>query len=231
MSFDLGKKAIEKLLSRYDPEVVAYNLVFAIEELKKLLFTQRDLLSEQVFRRLLKDGKIRFFLLKGQSAKGNPSLLPKSITVRSRKPLFNYNYNQPLKRSLFDYLPDEDLNELEREVALYLDGQEQLLWWYRNMSKSQYRIQGWKPHRIYPDFLASRKVDSTYDKVYVLESKGEHLELGIDTNYKRAVFDLCNDLAVEADITQLGIDLKDPEFEFQVIDQRKWKSQLNKILQ
>ena len=229
VSFDLGKRAIGKLLGRYDQEVVAYNLVFAIEELKKLLFSQRDLLSEQVFKQLLKDGVIRFFLLKGYSGENNPSLLPKSVSVRSKKPLFNYNYNQPLQRSLFDYIPDEDLNDLEKEVALYLDGQQQLLWWYRNMSKSQYRIQGWKPHRIYPDFIASRKAKDTYDKVYVLETKGEHLEMSEDSTYKRAVLDLCNELVVDSDVMQFEEAIKDPEFEFQMIDQSSWKSQLNEI--
>ncbi len=231
VSFDLGKEAVTRLLKRYDQEVVAHNLVFAIEELKKVLFEQRDALSEQVFRKLLKDGELRFFLIKGNYSTKNPSLLPKSITVRSKKPLFNYNYNQPLQRSLFDYIPDEDMNDLEKEVALYLDGQQQLLWWYRNMSKAQYRIQGWKPHRIYPDFVATRKSKDNYDKVYVLESKGEHLEYSEDSSYKRAVLDLCNDLAVESDVAELDLGFTDPEFEFQMVDQRKWRAQLNDILQ
>ena len=130
---------------------------------------------------------------------------------------------------MFDYIPDEDLNDLEKEVALYLDGQQQLLWWYRNMSKSQYRIQGWKPHRIYPDFIASRKAKDTYDKVYVLETKGEHLEMSEDSTYKRAVLDLCNELVVDSDVMQFDEAIKDPEFEFQMIDQSSWKSQLNEI--
>ena len=229
VSFDLGKQAIDRLLSRYDKEIVAYNLVFAIEELKKDLFRQRDELCETVFHRLLEEKVIRFFLLKGNAPKDNPSLLPRSVTVRSKKALYNYNDGQPLQRSLFDYVPEEDMNELEKEVALYLDGQEQLLWWYRNMSKSQYRIQGWKPHRIYPDFVVSRRANDTYDKVYVLETKGEHLEMTEDTTYKRAVLDLCNQLAVESNIRQLEIDLNDPEFEFQMVDQSRWKNQLNSI--
>lgn len=182
-----------------------------------------------MFRGKLKDGVIRFFLLKGETSRKNPSLLPKSIAVRSKKPLFDFNYNRPLQRSLFDYIPEEDMNELEKEVALYLDGQEQLLQWYRNMSKAQCRIQGWKPHRIYPDFVATRKAKDTCDKVYVLETKGEHLEMSEDSTYKRAVLDLRNELAVETDIEQLGIDLANPEFEFQMVDQTRWKSQLHEL--
>lgn len=231
LCYDIGKIAVKKLLARFDPEVVAFNLVFAIEELKKLLFIERDKLSEHIFREQLKQKKLKFFLLKSSSTKNNPSLLPRSVQVRSKKALFNFNEGQPLQRSLFDYIPEEDMNELEKEVALFLDGQQQLLWWYRNMSKSQYRIQGWKPHRIYPDFVASRKANDTYDKVYVLESKGEHLELNEDSNYKRAVLDLCNELAIETDIQGLDLGFVDPEFEFQMIDESRWKAQLNEVLQ
>ncbi len=42
----------------------------------------------------------------------------------------------------------------------------------------------------------------------------KHLELAEDTTYKRAILDLCNEMAVESDIEQLGIDLVNPEFEF-----------------
>lgn len=227
--FEVGSKAIEKLLKRYDVEVVAYNLIFAIEELKKVLFAERDRLSELVFKKHLQDGFIKFFLLKNQSSKQNPSLLPSGVQVRSKKALFNYNEGQPLQRSLFDYIPDEDMNELEKDVALYLDGQQQLLWWYRNFSRSQYRIQGWKPNRIYPDFVASRASGDEYDKVYVLESKGEHLGLSEDSNYKRAIFDLCNDMAVEADIQELDLGFDDPDFVFHMIDEKHWQAQLNEV--
>lgn len=37
-------------------------------------------------------------------------------------------------------------------------------------------------------------------------------------------------MAVESDIEQLKIDLANPEFEFQMVDQAKRKSQLNEIL-
>lgn len=231
IGYELGKQAIEMLLKRYDKEVVVYNLIFVIEELKKIILTQRDDLSEQLFKKLLKDEIIRFFLLKGHSNKDNPSLLPKSVVVRSRKPLQNPLSNYELmKRSLLDYTPAEDLNELEKEVALYLDGQEQLLWWYRNMSKSQYRIQGWKPNRVYPDFIASKKASDSYDKVYVLESKGEHLIHNEDTEYKRDLLAYCNSLAVETDMAKLDMGFKDPEFEFHMLNETHWKSELNKIL-
>jgi type III restriction enzyme len=228
--YDIGKLAVDKLLARFNREIVAFNLVFAIEELKKILFVERDKLSEQIFRDKLKKKEMKFFLLKSDKSRNNPSLLPKSMRVRSEKALFNFNVGQPLERSLFSYIPAENTNELETKISLFLDDQKQLLWWYRNMSKSQYRIQGWRPDRIYPDFVASRKAEDIYDKVYVLESKGEHLEFSDDSSYKRAVLDLCNELAIETDAKKFDIVFDDPEFEFKMIDQREWKNQLNEIL-
>ena len=34
------------------------------------------------------------------------------------------------------------------QVATYLDGQARLFFWYRNRSRRDYYVQGWKPGRI-----------------------------------------------------------------------------------
>ena len=76
-------------------------------------------------------------------------------------------------------MPEENINELEKSVAIYLDEQEKLLWWYRNMSRQDYHIQGWKKNKIYPDFVAANKSKTKkeeYDNVYVLETKGIYLK-------------------------------------------------------
>jgi len=105
-----------------------------------------------------------------------------------------------------------------------------LLWWYRNMAKSDYRLQGWKPNRIYPDFLAAeRSADDDYDKVYVLESKGEQLVGNEDTEYKRTILDLCNELAIEKNWNELDLGGA-KSFSFEMIDEKSWKAQLNNLL-
>ena len=61
-----------------------------------------------------------------------------------------------------------------------------LLWWYRNLSRADYRIQGWRKHAIFPDFIDSHTsvADRTdFDKVFVVESKDIHLK-NEDTDYK-----------------------------------------------
>jgi len=61
----------------------------------------------------------------------------------------------PLQRSLFAPLYKNDLNREEREVAVYLDAEQSLIWWHRNVARHQYVLQGWRRERIYPDFLAT----------------------------------------------------------------------------
>lgn len=225
IAYDIAEKTKTELLTRYDKEVIASNLVFLIEELRKLLFAQRDILSEIVFKQLLNDNVMKFYLLQGNAN----CLLPKNITVRSKRRLTHTDGRQ-LASSLLDYVPAEDVNGLEEEVALYLDSQQKLLWWYRNMSRTDYHIQGWRPNKIYPDFIAASKDDGTYDKVYVLETKGDQLSGNTDTNYKRSVLNLCNDLTTEKNWNQLNLaDIK-TDFVFEMIDQKNWKSELNDLI-
>ncbi|MDQ3007843.1 MAG: restriction endonuclease subunit R, partial [Chloroflexota bacterium] len=89
---------------------------------------------------------------------------------------------------MFDYVLEDDFNETEKAVALYLDQQEEILWWYRNRAKLDYGLQGWRKDRVFADFVAMRNSQPT---VYVLETKGLHLKTE-DTNYKKKLFDLCN---------------------------------------
>ena len=97
------------------------------------------------------------------------------------------NEAQPLQRSLFDRVPQAELNDLERNVALYLDNAEGVLWWARNMPGPEaYRVTGWKRGHIYPDFVVQRT--DAEGGIVILETKGAHLR-NEDTAYKQAVAD------------------------------------------
>ena len=222
----LGKKVIELFIEKYDKETVSSNFVFIIEELKKHLEKERDIAAEKVFKELVSSKKLHFFLI---TDKGGFKIPPR-IKVRSNKQLIRDD-NTPIQRSLFDIVPEENINELEKSVAIYLDKQEKLLWWYRNMSKQDYHIQGWKKNKIYPDFIASEinTEDKTdYGNVYVLETKGLHLK-NDDTKYKQDVFELCNELGIKKPWKDLGFNFPDKEIQFQVIYEDEWKSKINKI--
>lgn len=225
--YQIGEKAIQLLLERYDRETVAANFVFIIEELKKILEKERNRLSEEVFRKMVADKKLCFFLIKDTGG----FVLPSRIKVKSNKQLVRNN-NTPIQKSLFDYVPEENINDLEKSVAIYLDEQEKLLWWYRNMSRQDYHIQGWKRNKIYPDFLAADKQEAKddYGTVYVLETKGIHLK-NEDTKYKQYVFALCNELGAKKAWKELFDEFPDHDFEFQVVFEDEWQNKINELME
>jgi len=224
--YRLGVKAVEMVLQKYDHNTVASNFVFVIEELKKILDNERNRLSEQVFRKLIEKKKLLFFLLTDIGG----FVLPSRIKVKSNKQLVR-NDNTPIQKSLFDYVPEENINDLEKSVAIYLDEQEKLLWWYRNMSRQDYHIQGWKRHKIYPDFIAAdkKKDKDDYETVYVLETKGIHLK-NEDTKYKQDVFKLCNELGAKKPWKELFNEFPDHDFEFQVVFEDEWQNKINQLI-
>ncbi len=227
VAFNIGEKVIESLLKLHDEKLVADNLVFIIEELRKHLTKERDRLSELIFRDLIDKKVLCFFLLSGKGG----YKLPSHIQVKKNsKPFWREDFS-PLQRSLFDFVPEDEFNELEKSVALYLDEQEKLLWWYRNLSKQDYYVQGWKKYKIYPDFIFSdineQKHDS-YNKVCVIETKGLHLK-NEDTDYKKNVFDFCNKLGQQKDWQELNLEFGTNRIEFQVIFEEEWKAKINEI--
>jgi len=228
-AYDISKKVIDLFLAKYGEKTVANNLIFIVEELRKHLAGERDRLAEQVFRTLVKQKILCFFLLSGQGG----YKLPSRIRVRkTSKSLVRYD-NTPIQQSLFDFVPEEDFNETEKAVAIYLDEQEKLLWWYRNLSRQDYYIQGWKKHKIYPDFIfaeANAERQDDYNKVYVIETKGLHLK-NEDTYYKKDVFDFCNRLGQQKDWRELDLEFDDKKIEFQVIYEDEWKAKINKIFE
>ncbi|MDR0572470.1 MAG: DEAD/DEAH box helicase family protein [Tannerella sp.] len=225
--YRIGEKALNILSEKYDEETIAVNFVFIIEELKKILEKERNRLSEQIFRQMIENKKLCFFLL----AESGDFVLPSRIKVRSNRQLVRPD-NTPIQRSLFDYVPEENINDLEKSVAVYLDEQEKLLWWYRNMSKQDYHIQGWKRNKIYPDFIAANVPENMeeYGIIYVLETKGIHLK-NEDTKYKQDVFTLCNELGAKKPWKELFDEFPNHDFEFQVIFEDEWQSKINNMLE
>jgi hypothetical protein len=135
---------------------------------------------------------------------------------------YNDNVNSPMMQEWFGKTVDRD--DLTRH-----DKQGQLLWWYRNLSRQDYRIQGWRKHGIFPDFIASRTsaADKTdFDKVFVVESKGIHLK-NEDTDYKKSVFKLCNKLAEEKSWTELGLEFPERKIVFELVYGDEWQRKLN----
>jgi type III restriction enzyme len=61
-----------------------------------------------------------------------------------------------------------------------------LRWWLSNVAKIQCGLQGWKRHKVYPDFVVGVLSAEGQTRTVVMEAKGLHLA-GADTTYKQAL--------------------------------------------
>ncbi|HLO98303.1 MAG TPA: hypothetical protein VK171_06885, partial [Fimbriimonas sp.] len=145
--------------------------------LDRLVRTKIDDLAEKAFDAGLLDGSIVFDLV----AEPWWKMPVQEQITGTRRDVYDFEKN------LFDPVYENELNNLERTVACYLDRQEMVWWWYRNVVKGQgYGLQGWKRNRIYPDFIVAKGTEEGIDAWVILETKGDHLD-GSDTQYKAAV--------------------------------------------
>jgi type III restriction enzyme len=173
-------KIIEKKIGA---EKLQRHFSFIVAQLVKQLNTERMKQEEQVFLDYLNSDKLRLAILDDKEV-GFKIQDTDTITV-SRIP-------NDFKHYLFDDVELETLTSLERRVGHILDRQEKILWWFKNKaSRNWYAIQGWKEHKIRPDFVAAKKKGGDeFELIYIIESKGEHLSGNPDTLYKKSVLDL-----------------------------------------
>jgi type III restriction enzyme len=210
--------------------MIANNFVFIIEKLRKQLDREKDRLAENVFRQMLASDRMRFLVI-GEKF---DFTFPKSISVKPAARTLNRKDGRPLQLSLFEFVPEEEFNETEKAVALYLEGQKRLFFWYRNRSRRDYAIQGWRKHKIYPDFIFTStpsENEDDYEQVYVVETKGLHLLGSADTDYKRKMFSLCTKEAKARSWSELGLAVKDKVLRFEVLAEDEWEAKLNEMLQ
>lgn len=228
IAHDVVKEVIGTLTKKNGLDLVTKNFVFIVQELVKRADAERNRLAEAVFAGLVNEKKLRFLLLKDDVG----YRLPSKISLRKGMRKLTREDNSPLQLSLFEQVPEESVNSDERSVAWYFEKQGQLLWWYRNLSRQDYRLQGWRKNGIYPDFIVSRASagDKTdFDKVFVVESKGIHLK-NEDTDYKKQMFKLCNKLAEAKSWTELGLEFPERKIVFELVYGNEWQKVLNGLL-
>ena len=225
VAYEFGRIVLNKLLIKNDQKVVINNFVFIIEELRKRLTSEKDRLAEKVFRDMISQDKMHFLVV----ANNLGYKLPKRKKAPS--PWLTKSTGASLDSSLFDYVPAEDFNEMERRVAWYLDDQNKLLFWYRNVPKTDYGVQGWQKHRVYADFIFT-DTDSSgngFNRVFVVETKGIHLKQSEDTDYKKNLFNLCNERSREMTLTDLGLKLPSKQISLLVIAEDEWQNRFNAL--
>ena len=228
IAHDIVKEVITTLTRKNGLNQVAENFVFIVQELVKRAEAERNRLAQTVFTNLVETKRLRFLMLKDDVGYH----LPDKIKMRKGAKKLNREDGAQLQMSLFEQVAEDGLNSEEQSVAWYFEKQAQLLWWYRNLSRQDYRLQGWRKNGIYPDFIVSHinandKTD--FDKVFVVESKGIHLK-NDDTDYKKQVFKLCNKLAEEKSWTELGLEFPERKIVFELVFGDEWQRKLNSVL-
>ncbi|MCX7048540.1 MAG: restriction endonuclease subunit R, partial [Candidatus Sumerlaeota bacterium] len=205
------------------------NFVFLIEETRKQLELEKDRLAEALFRAMLEKDELRFLFI-GNNFDWS---FPKKIALKKDALILTKKTGHPLQLSLFEQVPEDQFNETEKTVAWYLEDQERLFFWYRNRSRLDYAIQGWRQHRIYPDFIftaTGKETQRDYDRVYVVETKGLHLKGASRTDYTQKVFDICTRQAKSRNLGEFGLEMKDKVLRFELLAEDEWRAKLNAIL-
>ena len=172
-----------------------------VEEMRKGLDAERDTRAEALFKDGVAAGRIQFRLrLDGRNWR-MPFQVETTEADTARQLVSRTGGS--LEKSLFAPVYENDLNRDEREVAVYLDGEEALTWWHRNVARAQYGIQGWKKSKIYPDFIFAVQTNGNENRLTVLETKGDQLD-NLDTYYKREVLAFLSDNFTWDDCTPAG---------------------------
>lgn len=185
----VGRSIVGQMITRlqargFDDVKLGQLSSLIVEELRKGLDLERTARAEARFKSEVAAGNIQFRLrLDGRNWR-----MP--MTVHTTEPdngrqLLN-RAGGPLDKSLFAPVYENELNGDEKDVAVYLDGEETLLWWHRNVARTQYGIQGWKKAKIYPDFIFAVQQEGAKKRITALETKGDQLD-NLDTAYKREV--------------------------------------------
>ncbi len=225
LAFKLAEEVTNGLLKNHNKKTVANNFMFIINELRRIIEEEKDRLAKKYFLNLVHLENLRLLVI---AKDFSGYRLPQKILVRSdQKPLGVF----PLQKSLFDFVDGTDVDEDEKKVAYYLDGQTNLFFWYRNLSRTDYFIQGWQKHKIYPDFIFSKSLDSgkNIEKIFVVETKGSHLIGNKDTEYKKSLLDLCNNLAQEKNLEELYLINNQVPIAYKMVDLNEWENQFNEM--
>lgn len=215
-----------------DDETLYAQRLYLAEYLKKSLRERVETLAEAIFQDKLDNDIIRFRLETDIALNYQLAQTLEVNLVRGAKQLRDA-FDDPLNRNLFNPVYEGEFNTLEKDFALYIDGQSAVKWWHRIAVKQDYFLQGWRRDRIYPDFLAclQRREDSP-QRLIIFETKGQHLSGNSDTQYKEKVFKILE--GVYENTTDCGtmtaVAPDGQSMSFRMLFENTWKETVNAIL-
>jgi type III restriction enzyme len=225
----IGGLLQELALRGFDDAKLGNSSIYILEELRKWLQEQRDVLAEEQFMTDVAAELIQFRLRADRQLWKMPAEVETGHSETALQ--LARNSGEPLERSLFSPVYHDDFNTSEREFACYLDEKNALRWWHRNVAKTGYSLQGWKKNRVYPDFIFARERTGKTDRIFVWEMKGPQLEGNLDTEYKRKLLETLSanyraEDGVKAGTLQL-VGQAGEAVECDLVFMSEWKTKIN----
>lgn len=230
IGIDLVDQGIDDLRARgTDDERIAKGRLDLLDSIRGELGTKVDAMARAVFEAKLAAGTIRF-QSRGSRVDWD---IEQSFELDFKPGVDKWERNDdddPLVRSLYENgLKTGELNGFERKVAIYLDGSEALAWWWRLASRGSWGLQGWRRHKVYPDFLIQLSGDSR--RILVLETKGKQLD-NDDTEFKRQLMRTLGAAYAKPSLGEVGLFDESPDsMNFKMLmEQDDWKAELSSEL-
>ncbi|OGX06494.1 MAG: hypothetical protein A2Z88_11735 [Omnitrophica WOR_2 bacterium GWA2_47_8] len=217
LAYEIAEREWKKLVTKHGEKAVNKNADLILEALQKKAADLLEAHARAVFEEKVGKGEVNLLV-----AQKSGWTFPTTRDVATR-------HSQSYNLNLFERVADGDLNGLEGNVAEFLEGQEKLYFWYRNMARKDYVVQGWRREKIYADFILALRDDRKVGTVYVLETKGEHLAGNLDTKYKRDVFELCTKFARKASVKKLKAVVGASDIEYKLVTESDWRNKLAAI--
>lgn len=224
-AYRIINEVLSQLKSQNIPDsMIAFNSVFIIDLIKKNAFKWLLEESETIFKSELEKGNIFLQLLAEPFTNMNWQMAV-DIDVW-------HNANEApieLAKNLFQPQYQSNYNGLEIDVSLAINNSKVVEWWHRLAVKgTEYSVQGWRKDKIYPDFLV--KLEG--NRVYFIETKGNHLEGNEDTTYKQKLFETLNSVLENCSkpIGELEVLAANEHIKFDMVFENEWQNSLNAIL-
>lgn len=189
LAMDLVAKAVAKLVERAegDEAKVANIRLNLIGDMRERLGAEIQSRAKAVFDAKVRAGDIEFRLRGVPFERLNwEAASTYEVDWRQGDKWLRDRHDNEVGRALFEKVVARELNGFECDVALYADGSADVSWWWRLVQRRDWGLQGWRRHKVYPDFLIH--LDGGGGRLLVLETKGKQLD-NQDTQFKRELFE------------------------------------------
>lgn len=232
----VGKVVARLIGEGFAEGVIARSSSSLIQALRGDLESERDRIADGLFTSMVSSGEIEFALRADATDFELPCVFDVELPKKSRWLI--REDGQGVQKSLLSLgggfpkaLAD---NQFEAEFACYLDTQATVQWWHRNVAKAQYGLQGWRRHKVYPDFVIAVSPAGDKPRILVLETKGAHLSGNTDSNYKKSLLGRLTEAYRDRRLERVGelclIGRDSQEIRCEMLLDNNWKGEVSRLM-